>query len=131
MGMMTESVVSVAAIVGYNRCHTPRHRIKEPLDVSLGYSNSCGFHILPKLNWCSSGLSIPGQLLFREQTYTIQVRQVHPLVHNRAKWNQVVYSNEPRFNLSSDDIRVRVWRPRGERLNSAFALQRHTAPQLV
>ncbi|GFX66584.1 transposable element Tcb2 transposase [Trichonephila clavipes] len=28
----------------------------------------------------------------------------------------------------SDDNRVHVWRPRGERLNTAFALQRHTAP---
>ncbi|GFV58250.1 uncharacterized protein TNCV_4019871 [Trichonephila clavipes] len=36
---MTKSVVGVAAIVGYNRCHTPRHRIKEDLDVSLGYSS--------------------------------------------------------------------------------------------
>ncbi|GFW54149.1 acetylcholine receptor subunit delta [Trichonephila clavipes] len=27
-----------------------------------------------------------------------------------------------------DDNRVPVWRPRGERLNPAFALQRHTAP---
>ncbi|GFV24583.1 transposable element Tcb2 transposase [Trichonephila clavipes] len=45
-----------------------------------------------------------------------------------AEWNQVVFSDESRFNLSSDDNRVRVWRPRGERLNSAFALQRHTAP---
>ncbi|GFS73838.1 transposable element Tcb2 transposase [Trichonephila clavipes] len=35
---------------------------------------------------------------------------------------------ESRFNLSSDDNRVRVWRPRGERLNPAFALQRHTSP---
>ncbi|GFY33311.1 hypothetical protein TNCV_1897651 [Trichonephila clavipes] len=35
-------------------------------------------------------------------------------------------SRESRFNLSSDGNRVRVWRPRGERLNPAFALQRHT-----
>ncbi|GFX20717.1 transposable element Tcb2 transposase [Trichonephila clavipes] len=41
-----------------------------------------------------------------------------------AEWNQVVFSNESRFNLSSNDNRVRVWRPRDERLNSAFALQR-------
>ncbi|GFW43903.1 transposable element Tcb2 transposase [Trichonephila clavipes] len=27
------------------------------------------------------------------------------------EWNQVVFSNESRFNLSSDDNRVRVWRP--------------------
>ncbi|GFT84932.1 transposable element Tcb2 transposase [Trichonephila clavipes] len=45
-----------------------------------------------------------------------------------AEWNQVVFRDESRFNLSSDDNRVRVWRPRGERLNPAFALQRHTAP---
>ncbi|GFY01103.1 transposable element Tcb1 transposase [Trichonephila clavipes] len=37
-------------------------------------------------------------------------------------------SDEYRFNLSSDDNRVRVWRPRSERRNPAFHLQRHTAP---
>ncbi|GFX18201.1 transposable element Tcb2 transposase [Trichonephila clavipes] len=35
---------------------------------------------------------------------------------------------ESRFNLSSDDNRVRVWRPRGERHNPAFDLQQHTFP---
>ncbi|GFW82858.1 transposable element Tcb2 transposase [Trichonephila clavipes] len=33
-----------------------------------------------------------------------------------------------RRHYISDDNRVRVWRPRGERLNPAFALQRHTTP---
>ncbi|GFV87495.1 uncharacterized protein TNCV_3281331 [Trichonephila clavipes] len=36
--------------------------------------------------------------------------------------------DESRFNLSSDDNRVRVWRPCSEHLNRALALQRHTAP---
>ncbi|GFW65891.1 transposable element Tcb2 transposase [Trichonephila clavipes] len=45
-----------------------------------------------------------------------------------AQWNQVVFSDESRFNHSNDDNHARVWRPRGERLNPAFALQRHTAP---
>ncbi|GFW45194.1 transposable element Tcb2 transposase [Trichonephila clavipes] len=45
-----------------------------------------------------------------------------------AEWNQVVFIDESRFNLSSDDNRVLVWRPRGECLNPAFVLQRHTAP---
>ncbi|GFV70474.1 transposable element Tcb2 transposase [Trichonephila clavipes] len=45
-----------------------------------------------------------------------------------AEWNQVVFSDESRFNLSSDDNLVHVWRPRDERLNPAFALQRRTAP---
>ncbi|GFT56384.1 transposable element Tcb2 transposase [Trichonephila clavipes] len=40
---------------------------------------------------------------------------------------KVVFNDESRLNLSSDDKHVRVWRSRGERLNSAFALQRHTA----
>ncbi|GFV68009.1 hypothetical protein TNCV_1872911 [Trichonephila clavipes] len=34
----------------------------------------------------------------------------------------------PDSNLSNYDNSVRLWRPRGERLNPAFALQRHTAP---
>ncbi|GFU54741.1 transposable element Tcb2 transposase [Trichonephila clavipes] len=48
-----------------------------------------------------------------------------------VEWDQVVFSDESRFNLSSYDNRVRVWRPRGERLNLAFALQRHAAPALL
>ncbi|GFV76963.1 transposable element Tcb1 transposase [Trichonephila clavipes] len=45
-----------------------------------------------------------------------------------AEWNHVVFSDESRFHLSSDDNRVRVWRPRGEHHNPAFALQRHITP---
>ncbi|GFU58572.1 transposable element Tcb2 transposase [Trichonephila clavipes] len=37
-----------------------------------------------------------------------------------AEWNQGVFSNESRFNMSIDENRVRVWRPRGERLKPAF-----------
>ncbi|GFT63219.1 transposable element Tcb2 transposase [Trichonephila clavipes] len=33
-----------------------------------------------------------------------------------------------RLRLESDNNRVRVWRPRGERLNPAFAYQRQTSP---
>ncbi|GFX71077.1 transposable element Tcb2 transposase [Trichonephila clavipes] len=39
-----------------------------------------------------------------------------------------MFSNESRFNLSSEANRVHVWRPRGERLNPDFALQGPTAP---
>ncbi|GFU94719.1 transposable element Tcb2 transposase [Trichonephila clavipes] len=45
-----------------------------------------------------------------------------------AEWNQVVFSNGSRFNHSSDDNRVRMWRSRGERLHPALALKRHTTP---
>ncbi|GFV64447.1 transposable element Tcb2 transposase [Trichonephila clavipes] len=43
-----------------------------------------------------------------------------------AEWNQVVFSDESRFNLSSDNNCVRVWRTRGKRLNPAFVLQPQT-----
>ncbi|GFV76754.1 transposable element Tcb2 transposase [Trichonephila clavipes] len=43
-------------------------------------------------------------------------------------WNHVVFGDESSFNLSSDDNRIRMWSPRGECINPAFALQRHTAP---
>ncbi|GFW80202.1 transposable element Tcb2 transposase [Trichonephila clavipes] len=47
----------------------------------------------------------------------------------RRCWDQWIRQNdESRFNLSSDDNRVRVWRPSGERLNPAFVIQRHSAP---
>ncbi|GFX47014.1 transposable element Tcb2 transposase [Trichonephila clavipes] len=45
-----------------------------------------------------------------------------------TEWKQVIVSDESRFNLSSDGNRVRVWIPRGERLNPAFDLQQHTTP---
>ncbi|GFV83771.1 transposable element Tcb2 transposase [Trichonephila clavipes] len=45
-----------------------------------------------------------------------------------AEWIQVVLNDESRFNLSSDDNRVRVRKHHGERLNPAFALQQHTTP---
>ncbi|GFX90832.1 transposable element Tcb2 transposase [Trichonephila clavipes] len=47
---------------------------------------------------------------------------------NAVEWNQVTFSDESRLNLSSDDNRVRVWGHRGECLNPAYTLQRHTAP---
>ncbi|GFV98971.1 transposable element Tcb2 transposase [Trichonephila clavipes] len=44
-------------------------------------------------------------------------------------WNHIAFSEESRFNLSSDDNLVCVWRPHGERFNPTFSLQRHTAPK--
>ncbi|GFU19993.1 transposable element Tcb2 transposase [Trichonephila clavipes] len=43
-----------------------------------------------------------------------------------AEWNQVIFSDDSRFNLISDDNRVLGWRPHGKCLNPSFALQRHT-----
>ncbi|GFT70119.1 transposable element Tcb2 transposase [Trichonephila clavipes] len=40
-----------------------------------------------------------------------------------VEWNQVVFSDESRFNLSSYDSRVRVWKLRVEYLDAAFVFQ--------
>ncbi|GFU18070.1 transposable element Tcb2 transposase [Trichonephila clavipes] len=58
---------------------------------------------------------------------TIQA-QVAPSIETAVSF-RTIRSDESRFNLSSDDNRVRVWRFHGERMNPAFALQRRTAPR--
>ncbi|KFM58838.1 Transposable element Tc1 transposase, partial [Stegodyphus mimosarum] len=52
--------------------------------------------------------------------------------HSRSSWlpldyHHVVFSDESRLTLEADDHRVRVWKGRGQRSQSAFVLQRHTA----
>ncbi|GFW06691.1 uncharacterized protein TNCV_3287921 [Trichonephila clavipes] len=48
---------------------------------------------------------------------------------NAAEWNQVVFSDELRFNLSSDDNCVCVWKPHGEILPLLYSDT--PLPQLV
>ncbi|GFW27070.1 transposable element Tcb2 transposase [Trichonephila clavipes] len=48
-----------------------------------------------------------------------------------AERNQVVFSDESRLSLSSDDNRIRVWRPHGERLNPALPYSDTPLPQLA
>ncbi|GFX47324.1 transposable element Tcb2 transposase [Trichonephila clavipes] len=68
------------------------------------------------------------QTSHRKDRHIVRNARVQPTASLAAIQAQVVFKVESRFNLSSNDNRVRVWRPRGERLNPAFALQRHTAP---
>ncbi|GFT92921.1 transposable element Tcb2 transposase [Trichonephila clavipes] len=46
---------------------------------------------------------------------------------NVTDWQKVVFSDESRFVLGTDDSRVRVWRRPGERYNSPHTVLRHTA----
>ncbi|GFW66932.1 HTH_Tnp_Tc3_2 domain-containing protein [Trichonephila clavipes] len=46
---------------------------------------------------------------------------------NVTDWQNVVFSDESRFVLGTDDNRVRVWRHRGERYNSPHIVLRHIA----
>ncbi|GFV56635.1 hypothetical protein TNCV_4628331 [Trichonephila clavipes] len=46
---------------------------------------------------------------------------------NVTDWQKVVFSDESRFVLGTDDNRVRVWRRPGEWYNSPHTVLRHTA----
>ncbi|GFU05056.1 transposable element Tc1 transposase [Trichonephila clavipes] len=46
---------------------------------------------------------------------------------NVTDWQKVVFSDESRFVLGTDDNRVRLWRHPGERYNSFHTVLRHTA----
>ncbi|GFU28070.1 transposable element Tc1 transposase [Trichonephila clavipes] len=46
---------------------------------------------------------------------------------NVTDWQKVVFSDESRFVLGTDDNLVRVWRRPGERCNSPHTVLRHTA----
>ncbi|GFX41025.1 HTH_Tnp_Tc3_2 domain-containing protein [Trichonephila clavipes] len=46
---------------------------------------------------------------------------------NVTDWQMVVFSDESRFVLGTDDNRVRVWRRPGEWYNSPLTVLRHTA----
>ncbi|GFU24279.1 transposable element Tcb2 transposase, partial [Trichonephila clavipes] len=61
----------------------------------------------------------------REMSFTPRPGSGRP---RQTSGREAATSDESRFNLSSDDNRVRVWRPRGELLHPAFALQRYTTP---
>ncbi|GFU99012.1 transposable element Tcb2 transposase [Trichonephila clavipes] len=48
-----------------------------------------------------------------------------------AEWNKVMFSDESRFNLRSDDNRARVWRPRGNASIMPLLYCDTLLPQLV
>ncbi|GFY36781.1 transposable element Tcb2 transposase [Trichonephila clavipes] len=46
---------------------------------------------------------------------------------NVTDWQKVVFNDESRFVLGTDDNRVRLWRRPGERYHSPHTVLRHTA----
>ncbi|GFY01651.1 transposable element Tc1 transposase [Trichonephila clavipes] len=70
---------------------------------------------------------------FRELPLTPEHRQLRlqwcqaRSMWNVTDWQKVVFSDDSRFVLGTDDNRVRVWRRPGERYNSPHTVLRHTA----
>ena len=66
-------------------------------------------------------------LLTRENRHQRELwcRRYNLWLENR--WHRVVWSDESRFRLFTNDGRVRVWRKRGERLNKRFIKETVTA----
>ncbi|GFX56248.1 hypothetical protein TNCV_2241821 [Trichonephila clavipes] len=98
---------------GLERPGRPRgERIEGSHLVEANLKSKCPFRALPltpehrqlRLQWC-------------------QVRSMW----NVTDWQKVVFSDESRFVLGTDDNRVRVWRRPGERYNSPHIVLRHTA----
>ncbi|GFS90706.1 hypothetical protein TNCV_3771301 [Trichonephila clavipes] len=84
---MTKSVVSVAAIVGRKGYHTHKYRIKEVMDVFLGYSSPCGFDALQKFISCSNGWCIPGQSLCKRGPHVFNWRKIGRTSRPRKGFN--------------------------------------------
>ncbi|GFX23658.1 hypothetical protein TNCV_3596001 [Trichonephila clavipes] len=45
-----------------------------------------------------------------------------------SEWNEVVFTDESRIYLQHQDVRIRVWRHRGERRLNSSVMHRHTGP---
>ncbi|GFV48435.1 transposable element Tcb1 transposase [Trichonephila clavipes] len=45
-----------------------------------------------------------------------------------AEWNEVVFTDESRICLQNHDVRIIVWRHRGERMLNSCVMHRHTGP---
>ncbi|GFT29493.1 transposable element Tcb1 transposase [Trichonephila clavipes] len=45
-----------------------------------------------------------------------------------AEWNEVVFTDESRICLQHHDVRIRVWRHRGERMLNSCVMHHHTGP---
>ncbi|GFW19876.1 transposable element Tcb1 transposase [Trichonephila clavipes] len=43
-----------------------------------------------------------------------------------AEWNKVVFTDESRICLKHHDVRIRVWRHRGEKMLNSCVMHRHT-----
>ncbi|GFX67158.1 hypothetical protein TNCV_2185051 [Trichonephila clavipes] len=74
MWMMTKLLISVATIVGFNRCHTNHHKIKQALDVTLGNSSPCGVHIIPICGVAVGGVSRSSRCAIMDHTFLVSDR---------------------------------------------------------
>ncbi|GFX65031.1 transposable element Tcb1 transposase [Trichonephila clavipes] len=72
-----------------------------------------------------SGSGRPRQTSRQEERHIVRNVRLQPTASSAVIQTQ---RRESRFNLSSDDNLVRMWRSCGERFDPAFALHRHKAP---
>ncbi|GFW06343.1 transposable element Tcb1 transposase [Trichonephila clavipes] len=112
-------VGEVLGLVDLRECHLQEDQAQDALDRP----------VIEKTATSASGIAAPITCVFLTSTYQrLRLEWCYARGNGAAtEWNQVVFSDESRFNLSSYDNRVLVRRPRGEHLNPAFYLQRHTS----
>ncbi|GFT05591.1 uncharacterized protein TNCV_1044611 [Trichonephila clavipes] len=107
---LPESVARVAAIVGDHRCHTPRHRFQETLDVFLGYNKTSSFHTFPKLIWCGSwgGCNL-GQSLSNHGSHFFYRRKIQRVSQPGKQFNLAI-DEEPLDNACHVWPRIILWK---------------------
>ncbi|GFT16608.1 transposable element Tcb2 transposase [Trichonephila clavipes] len=116
-------------IIGMMEAGWSARRVARQLGRSDHVVRSCWDQWIREMSFTRrQGSGCPRQTSRREDCHIVRNARVQPTASSAAIQAQVIFSDESKFNHSNDDNRVRVWRPRGERLNPAFSLQLHTAP---
>ncbi|GFX36989.1 transposable element Tc1 transposase [Trichonephila clavipes] len=93
-----------------------------------------GVAIVPQtISWHLAEANLKSKRPFRALPLTPEHRQLRlqwyqaRSMWNVTDWQKVVFNDESRFVLGTDDNRLRVWRCPGERYNSLHTVIRHTA----
>ncbi|GFV90856.1 transposable element Tc1 transposase [Trichonephila clavipes] len=127
-------------IIGMKTAGCPTRRVAGQVDRSECVVRNCweqwtreGVAIVPQtISRHLAEESLKSKRPFRELPLTPEHRQLRlqwcqaRSMWNVTYWQKVVFSDEFRFVLETDDNRVRVWRRHGERNNSPHTVLRHT-----
>ncbi|GFV47233.1 transposable element Tc1 transposase [Trichonephila clavipes] len=110
------------------------HALVDPTETRSTIPADVGVSIVPQtISRHLAEANLKSKRPFRALPLTPEHRQLRlqwcqaRSMWNVTYWQKVVFSDESRFVLGTDDNRVRVWRRPGERYNSPHTVLRHTA----
>ncbi|GFY11282.1 transposable element Tc1 transposase [Trichonephila clavipes] len=111
-----------------------RQALVDPTVTCLPTRVDVGVAIVPQtISRHLAEANLKSKCLFRALPITPEYQQLRlqwcqdRSMWNVTEWQKVVFRDESRFVLGTDDNHVRVWRRPGERYNSPYTVLRHTA----